>query len=144
MSEVVGRREQPVEAAGGRTGAGYSDAERGGLKKLTWPDQRCDAARQLIAWHGISERRACLLLLVTRKTFRRKPARDCNAALRARLRELAEQCRRFGSPRLHALLRREGWAINHKRVERIYKQEGLSLRLRRRKKRPSHLGGGGG
>ncbi|MCG9123092.1 IS3 family transposase [Laribacter hongkongensis] len=40
---------------------------------------------------------------------------------------------------MHALLRPEGWAINHKWVERIYKQEGLSLRLRRRKKWPSHL-----
>ncbi|WP_144410394.1 IS3 family transposase, partial [Chromobacterium vaccinii] len=129
----------PVETAGGRTGAGYSDAERGGLKKLTRPDQRCDAARQLIARHGISERRACRLLLVTRKTFHRKPAEDRNAALRVRLRELAEQRRRFGSPRLHALLCREGWIINHKRVERVYKEEGLSLRLRRRKKRPSHL-----
>ncbi|QOZ83762.1 MULTISPECIES: IS3 family transposase [Chromobacterium] len=61
-----------------------------------------------------------------------------NAALRVRLRELADRRRRFGSPRLHSLLRREGWP-NHKRVVRIYKEEGLLLRLRRRKKRPSHL-----
>lgn len=63
---------------------------------------------------------------VTRKTFRRPPLIDGNAALRARLRELADQRRRFGSPRLHVLLRREGWAINHKRVERLYGEEGLS------------------
>lgn len=92
-----------------------------------------------MASHGISERRACALVQVTRKTLRRPPSIDRNVELRTRLRELADQRRRFGSPRLHVLLRREGWAINHKRVERLYREEGLSLRLRRRKKRPSHL-----
>lgn len=77
--------------------------------------------------------------MVTRKTFRRKPASDRDAVLRQRLCELAEQRRRFGSPRLHVMLRREGWMVNHKRVERVYREAGLSLRLRRRRKRPSHL-----
>lgn len=71
------------------------------------PAARCDAARQLIARHGISERRACGLVRVTRKTFRREPTPDRNAVLRQRLCELAEQRRRFGSPRLHVMLRRE-------------------------------------
>lgn len=53
-------------------------------------------------------------------------------------RELAEERRRFGSPRLHELLRREGLVQNHKRTERIYREEGLSLRTRQRTKRPSH------
>jgi transposase InsO family protein len=43
--------------------------------------------------------------------------------LRVRLRELAEERRLLGSPRLHILLRREGWTVNHKRVERIYREE---------------------
>jgi len=89
--------------------------------------------------HGYSERRACTLMDMNRRTFRRKPTVDRNAALRVRLKELAEERGRFGSPRLLVLLRREGWPVNHKRVERIYRQEGLSLRQRRRKKRPSHL-----
>jgi putative transposase len=55
------------------------------------------------------------------------------------LRELAEQRHRFGAPRLHILLRREGYLINHKRTERLYREEGLSLRLKKRKKRQSHL-----
>jgi putative transposase len=54
--------------------------------------------------------------------------------LRQRLRELAQQRRRFGSPRLHTLLRREGLVINHKRTERIYREEGLALRRKRRRK----------
>ena len=79
----------------------------------------------------MSERRACDLVMVTRKTFRRVPLTDRDRALRQRLCELAEQRRRFGSPRLHALLRREGWAVNRKRVYRLYRQEGLSLRHKR-------------
>lgn len=51
----------------------------------------------------------------------------------------AEQVEGIGSPRLHFLLRREGLVQNHKRTERLYRAEGLSLRLKRRKKRPSHL-----
>ena len=89
--------------------------------------------------HGYSERRACKLMDINRRTYRREPAPDRNADLRIRLKELAEERRRFGSPRLLTLLRREGWIVNHKRVERVYRQEGLSLRQRRRRKRPSHL-----
>ena len=73
------------------------------------------------------------------RTYRRVPAPDRNADLRIRLKELAEKRRRFGSPRLLTLLRREGWVVNHKRVERVYRQEGLSLRQKRRRKRPRHL-----
>jgi len=54
--------------------------------------------------------------------------------VRRRLRELAEQRKRFGSPRLHILLKREGLVINHKRTERIYREEGLALRKKRRRK----------
>ncbi len=53
--------------------------------------------------------------------------------IRKRLKELAERRRRFGCARLHIMLRREGFVINHKRTERIYKEEGLALRIRRRK-----------
>lgn len=58
---------------------------------------------------------------------------------RARLKELASQRRRFGSPRLHVLLRREGKIVNHKRVERIYREEGLSLRKRKKKRQTAAL-----
>jgi putative transposase len=59
--------------------------------------------------------------------------------IRSRLRQLAELRRKFGAPRLHVLLRREGHRINHKRTERLYREEGLSLRLKKRRKRGSHL-----
>lgn len=54
--------------------------------------------------------------------------------MRTRLREIAEVKRRYGCPRLYIRLRREGWRVNHKKVERLYREEGLSLRRRRRKK----------
>jgi len=63
---------------------------------------------------------------------------DKDAALRLRMREIAETRRRFGAPRLHIMLRREGLVINHKRTERVYREEKLSLRLKKRNKRPSH------
>jgi len=59
--------------------------------------------------------------------------------VRRRLRELAEQRKRFGSPRLHILLKREGLVINHKRTERIYREEGLALRKKRRRKGASQI-----
>lgn len=74
---------------------------------------------------------------LSRSSYRYIPQPDKNAELRIRLKELAKQRRRFGCKRLYLLLRREGFEVNHKRVERIYRQEGLSLR-KRKKKRPSH------
>jgi putative transposase len=89
--------------------------------------------------HGLSERRACGLMEITRRSFRREAAPDRNQELRERLRALAEERRRWGCPLLYRVLRREGWRINHKRIERLYREEGLSLRRRRRRKRLSHL-----
>lgn len=86
-----------------------------------------------------SQRRACATLGVNRGTVRRLPPRDRDVGLRRRLWELAEEKRRFGVQRLHVLLRREGLMVNHKRTERLYREEGLSLRLRQRKKRPDLL-----
>jgi putative transposase len=61
--------------------------------------------------------------------YEAKPRNDDTA--RKRFRELAEQRRQFGSPRLHILLKREGLVINHKRTERLYREEGLALRKKR-------------
>jgi len=88
---------------------------------------------------GLSERRACSLIGLDRSTHRYQGRVDRNSELRQRLRELAEQRRRFGYRRLHVLLRREGHPVNKKRIQRLYRQEGLSLRGRRRKKRYAGL-----
>jgi putative transposase len=94
---------------------------------------------EVIATHGLSQRRACGLIEITRRTFRRAPTPDRNRDLRQRLRALAEERRRWGCPMLYQVLCREGWRVNHKRLERLYREEGLSLRRRRRRKRLSHL-----
>jgi len=65
-----------------------------------------------------------------RSTLQYVPQPKDEAALTDRLKALAQQRRRFGCPRLHVLLRREGWIVNHKRTERLYREAGLSLRLR--------------
>jgi putative transposase len=65
-------------------------------------------------------------------SYKLKPEED--AALRAQILKLAQERRRFGSPRIYRLLRRQGLIVNHKKVERIYREEGLSLRKRKRKK----------
>jgi putative transposase len=75
---------------------------------------------------------------MNRRNYRRIPPDDKDAALRVRMREIAESRRRFGAPRVHILLRREGLVLNHKRTERVYREENLSLRLKKRNKRPSH------
>lgn len=64
----------------------------------------------------------------------RYASRRDDTALRTRLRELAALRRRWGYRKLHVLLRREGVVVNHKRVERIYREEGLSVRRRKRKR----------
>lgn len=69
-----------------------------------------------------------------RASYDYKPVADGDGRLRERMRELANQRKRFGSPRLHILLKREGLVVNHKRTERIYREEGLSLRKRKRRK----------
>ena len=96
------------------------------------------AARKPVVQHlheewQLSERRACGLADVSRMAMRYTSRRD-DTMIRTRLRELAAQRRRWGYRKLHVLLRREGVVVNHKRVERIYREEGLSVRRRKRKR----------
>jgi putative transposase len=87
--------------------------------------------RQVQDAHGVSERRSCVALGVDRSTIRYRPTRSDQAALRLRIRDLAETRVRYGYFRIYILLRREGWMVNHKRVHRLYREDGLSLRLKR-------------
>lgn len=100
------------------------------------PAQRRAAAGWLRERYAFSERHACRLVGIGRASarYRGQPVAD-EAVLRGRLRELAAERPRFGYRRLHALLRREGIAVNHKRVERLYRAEDLAVRRRPRKRR---------
>jgi putative transposase len=84
--------------------------------------------------HGLSERTACKLLGVERSSYRYEPRPDRNAALREELVTLARQKPRYGYRRLHALLSRRGHEVNVKRVYRLYVEERLMARRKRRKR----------
>ena len=83
----------------------------------------------------MSERRACRVIDADRKSVRYRSTRDDDVDLREKLRELANQRRRFGYRRLHILLRREGVMINRKKTHRLYEEEGLAVRRRRSRRR---------
>jgi putative transposase len=82
-----------------------------------------------------SQRRACALVGMAPKTYRYVSARPDDSMLRSRLREMANERRRFGYRRLHLLLRREGVAIDHKKLFRLYREERLTVRRRGGRKR---------
>lgn len=84
---------------------------------------------------GLSQRRACAVAGLWRSSFQYRPHRRPDTELRQRMREIAEKRKRFGSPRILVMLRREGWKDNHKRVERIYGEENMALRRRKRRKK---------
>jgi putative transposase len=94
----------------------------------------------LIGRFGLSVRRACGVIGFSRPSLGcRESVKPDEEGLRRRLKELAQVRRRFGCRRLHVMLRREGVRINHKRTERLYREEGLMLSIRRRKKLASLL-----
>ena len=85
---------------------------------------------------GLSERRACRVVGQHRSTQRHKPTRaGDDHALRAQLREISVQRPRWGYRRAHHQLRQLGWEINRKRVQRLWREEGLRVPVRRRKRR---------
>lgn len=105
------------------------------------PAQRRELVRYLRVGFKVSERRACRVIPIARASQRYQSQAKDQSALKLRLRDLAQSRIRYGYRRLHVLLQREGWHVNHKRVYRLYRLEGLALRLKSRKKRVSGLCG---
>lgn len=94
------------------------------------PARKRSLAADLRVAYQVSERRACGVLQFARSSCRYESIAPEQAALKIRLRDLASVRVRYGYRRLHVLLRREGWAINHKRVYRLYCQENLAMRMK--------------
>jgi transposase InsO family protein len=92
------------------------------------PGARRAAALYLRQAYEMSERRACRVIGTDRTSVRYQGVRPTDDALRERLKALAQERRRFGYRRLHVLLRREGRAVNKKRVQRLYREERLTVR----------------
>ena len=98
------------------------------------PAVRRKAAEWLLERHAISARRACRAVRLAESTFRYQGQRTEPEGLRARICELAAERPRFGYRRIHYLLRREGWSAGHRLVHRLYREEELSVKRRRRKR----------
>jgi len=98
------------------------------------PQAEREAVRVVREEAGLSERHACGLVGMHRGSWRYRPRERDDAALRARLRELAGERPRFRYRRLHVLLCRAGERVNHKRVYRLYREEGLAMRRWKRKR----------
>ena len=122
-SERTGARELPSEEGGGGTGCGPLDPERGVvLGKLLSPTRRREAVDHACRELSVSERRACGVLGQSRSTQRHRPVPSPGEhQLRSRIIELAREYGRYGYRRITAMLWREGWQVNHKKVERIWR-----------------------
>ena len=102
---------------------------------MVTPAAKRKAVAHLVDAHGMSERRSCKAISCCRMTVRYQTAREDDASLRQRMRAIALERRRFGYRRLHVLLKREGYLINHKKLFRLYREERLAVRRRGGRKR---------
>ncbi|WP_456680096.1 IS3 family transposase [Bradyrhizobium sp. USDA 3311] len=105
------------------------------FKKMVGPAAKRAAVAHLQAVMSLSERRACSIVGADRKMVRYRSSRPPDAALRGRLRDLANERRRFGYRRLFVLLRREGEPSGINRIYRLYREEGLTVRKRRARRK---------
>jgi putative transposase len=105
------------------------------LSKMITPAVKREAVAHLKAHLGLSERRACEIAGADRKMVRYQSQRAPDMALRGRLRDLANERRRFGYRRLFVLLRREGEASGINRIYRLYREEGLTVRKRKARRK---------
>lgn len=92
--------------------------------------------------YGIGLTRACRLMQISMSLYAYMNRRPGQELLRLRMRDLTQARPRYGYQRIHVLLRRDGWAVNMKRVRRLYRLEGLQLRfqVRHRKHASVHRG----
>lgn len=102
---------------------------------MVGPAAKREAVAHLKAEFWMSERRACTVIAADRKMVRYRSRRPPEPELRARLRDLANERRRFGYRRLFILLRQEGEPSGVNRIYRLYREEGLAVRKRRARRR---------
>jgi putative transposase len=98
------------------------------------PQAKRQAVDALTEERGFGVTRACGLLMISRSLYGYRSRRPVCAGLRERICELAGEKRRYGYRRIHVLLRREGWPVNRKRTYRLYRDAGLAVRRRKRKR----------
>ena len=99
------------------------------------PDAKRKAVAHLVEVHQVSQRRACSALDVDRSTVRYQSRQSDDTDLRDAMKAVAKERRRFGYRRLHVMVERQGWQVNHKKFRRIYREEKLQVRRRGGRKR---------
>lgn len=99
------------------------------------PAARRETVSHLQCEHGVSQRRACSVLNVDRSSVRYKTSRADDQDLREAMKEVAAERHRFGYRRIHVMLKRQGWQVNHKKIRRLYREEKLQVRQRGGRKR---------
>ena len=98
------------------------------------PQAKRAAVTALMTERDFGVTRACGLIGISRSLYRYRSRRPDSALLRARIEEIAAVKRRYGYRRVYLRLRREGWEVNRKRVYRLYREAGLAVRRRKRKR----------
>src|SRR5690606_19180728 len=127
-AEGPGESGRPAAQGGGGHDARQANPERGCTGKLLSPTRRRRCVDHVMAKFSVSERFACKVLGQHRSTQRKKPpGRSDEEALTADIIRLASRYGRYGYRRITAMLRSEGWTVNAKRVERIWRREGLKV-----------------
>ena len=127
-AEGTGEGKLEAEEAGRRTSPGYRDPPGGVPGDLLRPARRRRAVERIREVLSVSERRVCKVLGQPRTTrrYEHRP-RDDEDELTGRIIDLATRFGRYGYRRITALFKAEGWRVNHKRVERICRREGLRV-----------------
>ena len=145
-SEGAEKGERSTEEAGGRGRAGQGDSAESRVGKLISPLKRrrtVEHVRGTLGHDRVSERRACRVLGQSRSTQRRQAhVPEDEPRLVRRMTELATSYGRYGYRRITTLLRREGWIVNHKRIERLWRREGLKVPQKQPKRRRLWLNDG--
>src|SRR3984893_17789487 len=131
---ATARRESQTERDRSRPHVGQAHFAGSAIKKGLKPVKRRELVLQVRQAYQLSERRACGLVRITRWSNRYQSRRDPQTELRIRLRDLAGTRIRYGYRRLTVMLRREGWRVNTKRVYRLYREEALQVRMKKRVK----------
>ena len=106
-------------------------------QKVVRPARKRQYVEHLRLNYDVRFSRACRAMLLQRSSYSYKSIKKSQTPLRFRIKELAAARLRYGYRRIYILLRQEGWKVNHKRVYRLYCEEGLHLRLKRPKRRIS-------
>lgn len=102
---------------------------------MVTPDAKRKAVAHLVEVHQVSQRRACSALNVDRSTVRYQSRRAEDPDLRDAIKRVSKERRRFGYRRIHVMVQREGFEVNHKKLRRIYREEKLQVRRRGGRKR---------